>query len=80
MWRNASLASMISTFEIPDEDSHNVGVDQAPDLRFAFFEIAVKTRILQGDRGLRRQQFQHRDPGRSEDVRGQVIFEVEHDR
>jgi hypothetical protein len=25
------------TFEIPDEDTHNVGVDQTPDLRFAFF-------------------------------------------
>ena len=65
------------TFEIPDKDSDNVGVDQAPNLRFAFFEIAVKTGILQGDRGLRGKQFQHRDPRRSEDVGGQVIFEVE---
>ena len=58
--------------KIPD----NVGVDQAPDLRFAFFEIAVKTGILQGDRGLRRKQFQHRDPRRSENVGGQVVFQV----
>ena len=65
------------TFEVPDEDPDNVGVDQAPDLGFALFEIPVKTGILQGDRGLRRKQFQHCDPGRSENVRGQVIFEVE---
>ena len=66
------------TLEIPDEDTHDVGVDQAPDLGFALFEIAVKTGILQGDCGLRGKQFQHCDPGRSENVRGQIIFEIEH--
>ena len=69
---------MISTFEIPDEDPDDVGVDQAPDLGFAFCEIAVQTGILQRDRGLRGKQLQHRDPGRREDARGQVVFEVEH--
>ena len=72
------MASMISTFEVPDEDADDVGVDQAPDLRFPFLEVAIETGILQGDRGLRREQFQHRDPGRREDAGGQVVFEVEH--
>ena len=65
-------------FEIPDEDPDDVGVDQAPDLRFAFCEIAVQAGVLQRDRRLRGEQLQHRDPGRREDARGQVVFEVEH--
>ena len=44
-------------FEIPDTDSDNVSVDQAPDLRLALCEIAIKTGIFQEDRGLRRKQF-----------------------
>jgi hypothetical protein len=39
-------------FDSKNEDADDVGVDQASDLRFAFLEIAVKTCILQGDRGL----------------------------
>src|ERR1700739_775748 len=30
-----------ATFEIENEDADNVGLDQAPDLRFTFLEIAV---------------------------------------
>jgi hypothetical protein len=44
-------------FEIPEEDPDNVGVDEPPDLRLAFFEIPVKMGIFQGDRGLRGKQF-----------------------
>ena len=51
------------TFEIPNEDPDDVGVDQAPDLRFAFCEIAVQAGILQRDRGLRGEQLQHRAAG-----------------
>ena len=29
------------TVEVPDEDADDVGVDQAPNLRFAIFEIAI---------------------------------------
>ena len=65
------------TFEIPDENPDDVGVDQAPDLRFAFCEIAVKPRILQRDRRLRRKQLQYRRPGGREDVRSQIVFKVE---
>ena len=47
------------TSKVPDEDSDNVSVDHAPDLRLALFEIAIKKGILQGHRGLRGKQFQH---------------------
>ena len=66
------------TVEIPDEDPDDVGVDQASDLRFAFGEIAVQAGILERDRGLRGKQLQHRDAGRREDARRQVVLEVEH--
>ena len=59
-------------------DPDDVGVDQAPDLRLAFREIAVQTGILQRDRRLRGEQLQHGDPGRREDAGGQVVFQVEH--
>ena len=78
--RNASLASMIAAFGSHDEDPDDVGVDQAPDLGFALFEIAVQAGILQRDRRLRGKQLQHRDPGRREGPRGQVVFEVERRR
>src|ERR1700751_6257649 len=65
------------TLEIPDVDSHNVGVDQASNFGFAFFEIAVEMGILQGDRRQRSQQFQQRYPSWSKDVGSQIIFEVE---
>ena len=38
----------------------------------------VQTGVLQRDRGLGREQLQHRDPGRREDPGGQVILEVKH--
>ena len=63
--------------EIPENYADDVGVDQAPDLRLAFREIAVQTRILQRRRGLRREQLQHDDTARREDARSQVVLEVE---
>src|ERR1700751_6067921 len=65
------------TFEIPDEGPQNVGVDQAPDLPFTVFEIAVELRILERDSCLRRKHLQHRDAGRSENVWGQIVFKEE---
>jgi len=35
-----------ATIEIPDENSHDIGIDQAPDFRFAFCKIVVQTGIL----------------------------------
>ena len=66
------------TIEVPDEYADDVGVDQAPDLPFTIFEIAIKSRILERDRGLRRQQLQDRDPGGSENGCGRVVLNVEH--
>ena len=67
---------MNPTFDLPEEDPDDVGLDQSPDLGFAFFEIAVQTSILQRDRCLRGKQLQHREPGRREDAGGQVVLEV----
>jgi hypothetical protein len=66
------------TVAMPEADPDDVGVDQTPDLGLAFFELTVQTGILQGNRGLGRQQRQHREPGRREDVGGEMVFEVEH--
>ncbi len=77
MPRNASLASMIATVEIENEYPDDIGVDQAPDFRLPFLKIAIEARVLQRDRGLRRQQFKDRDPSRRERVRRQRIFEEE---
>src|SRR5262249_42173448 len=63
--------------ELPGEDPDDVGVNQAPDLRFAFCEMAVQMGILQRDRGLRGEQLQHRDPSGRENARGQGVLEVE---
>src|SRR5260370_21146942 len=65
------------TFEVPDEDPQNVGVDQAPDLSFAIFEIAIELRILERDCRLRRKHLQHCDAVRSENVWRQIVFKVE---
>src|SRR5260370_13422962 len=65
------------TFEVPDEDPQNVGVDQAPDLPFAILEIAIELRILERDCRLRRKHLQHRDAVRSENVWRQIVFKVE---
>jgi len=35
------------TLDIPNRDSQNVGVDQAPNLSFALFDISVEARVLQ---------------------------------
>src|SRR5712691_7954857 len=65
------------TFEAPDEDPQNVGVDQAPDLSSAILEIAIKLRVLERDSCLRRKHLQHRDAVRSESVWRQIVFKVE---
>jgi len=65
------------TFEIPDKNPQNVGIDQSPDPSFAIFKIAIKPRILKGYRCLERKHLQDADAVTSENVRGQVIFEVE---
>ena len=41
-------------------------------------QVGIEAGVLQRDRGLRGQQFQHREPGRREDVGRQVVLEVEH--
>ena len=63
---------------IPDHDSDDVRVDQTADPGLPLPEIAVQTGILQRDRRLRCQQFQHRDPGGREHVRRQLVLEIEH--
>ena len=40
--------------------------------------LGVKAGIFQGDRGLRRQEFEHREPARREDMGGEIILQVEH--
>ena len=65
------------TLEIADEDADDVGVDQAPDLRFALGKVAVQAGILQCARRLRGEQLQNRDTGRREDAGRQVILEIE---
>ena len=69
-----------ATFKVPNKNSNDVGIDQSPDLRLTFLEIAVETRVLQRDCRLRRQQLQDRDSIRSERVRGQRVLEVEQPR
>ena len=64
--------------EVPDEDPDDIGVDQAPDLGFAFRQIAVETGVLQRDRRLGGEELQHRYPGRREDPRSQVVLEIQH--
>src|SRR5262245_9312426 len=66
-----------STFEIGNEDPNDVGVDQTPNLSFAIFEVAIKPRILERDRGLRRQHLQHRDALGRENARSQIVFKIE---
>src|SRR3989442_4519776 len=62
------------TFEVPDEDPQNVGVDQTPNLPFAICEIAIKPRVLERDCCLRRKNFQHRYTLRRENARRQIVF------
>jgi hypothetical protein len=51
MRSNASLAVTIRV--VSYEDTDDVGIDQAPDLGFAFREITVQAGGLQSDRRLR---------------------------
>ena len=46
-----------TTVKIENAYPDDVGVDKASDLRLPFLEIAIETRVLQRDRGLRRQKF-----------------------
>jgi len=41
--------------QVPEADPDDVGVDQAPDLRFPLLEVAVEAGVLQRDGRLRRQ-------------------------
>src|SRR5207247_4587818 len=66
------------TFKVPDDDPNDVGVDEASDLRFAFSDIAVQSRIFQRDRSLRGEQLQHRDSRRCKNMGRQCILKVEH--
>src|SRR5262249_46838832 len=66
-----------STFEVGNEDANDVGVDQKPNLSFAIFEVAIKPRILERDRRLRRQHLQHRDALGRENARSQMVFKIE---
>src|SRR5262245_31391989 len=66
-----------STFEIGNEDSNDVGVDQTPNLSFAIFEVTIKPRILERDRGLRRQHLQHRDALARKNARSQAVFKLQ---
>src|SRR5262245_11356424 len=66
-----------STFEIGNEDPNDVGVDQTPNLSFAIFEVAIKPRIFERDCRLRRQRLQQSDTVRCENVRRQIVLEVE---
>ena len=60
--------------QYPDD----IGVDKSSDLRLPFLQIAIKTRVLQRDRGLRRQKLQHCGSTRSEDMGSKVILEIKH--
>ena len=68
----------ILAFKLPSEDPDDVGVDQAPDLRFALRQIAVQAGILERDRRLRGEQLQHCDSRRREHAWTQVVLEVQH--
>ncbi len=59
-----------------NKDPHNVGVDETPDPRFAFGQFAVQASILQGDRGLRGQQFKHGHALRREHVGDQPVLQI----
>src|SRR5208337_1116873 len=63
---------------VKDEDPDDVGLDQAPNLSLAFRKVVIKTRVLDGDRRLRGEEFQHRDPRWREGPRREVVLEVEH--
>src|SRR5215813_8187693 len=66
-----------STFDVANEDSDDVGVDQTPNLSFAIFEVAIKPRILERDCRLRRQHLQHRDALGRENAWSQMVFKIE---
>src|SRR5262249_61790823 len=65
------------TFEISNEDSNDVGVDQAPDLPFAVCQFEIEPRILKRNCGLRSKHLQHRDALGRENARRQIVFKIE---
>src|SRR5262249_46674410 len=66
-----------STVYVGHKDPDDVRVDQAPDFSFTIREVAIKPRILQRDRRLRRKQLQYRDALRRENMRCQIVLKVE---
>src|SRR5260370_42679884 len=65
-----------AAIEVPDENTDDVAFDQAPDPGFAFREIAIQTRVLERDCGLRGKKLQHRDARGTENARRQLVFKV----
>src|SRR5260370_19303722 len=53
------------------------GLFSALALAVLLLQVSIEAGVLQRDRCLRRQQFQHCNPIRSEGMRGQGVFEVE---
>src|SRR5215471_20393281 len=66
-----------STFDLGNEDSDDVGVDQTSNLSFPIFEVAIKPRILERDCRLRRKHLQHRDSFGRENARNEIVFKIE---
>src|SRR5271165_1878057 len=62
---------------MPREDPNDIGIDQTPNLRLTFRQVAVQASVLQCCRGLRGKQLQDRDPAGRKNVRGEVVLEVE---
>ena len=67
-----------SPIDIPDHDSDDVGVHQAPNAGFAFLEVAIETRVLHGDRRRRGNQFEDGHSRGGKRVRCETVFEVQH--
>src|SRR5260370_9923887 len=53
------------------------GLFSALALAVLLLQVSIEAGVLQRDRCLRRQQFQHCNPIRSEGMRGQGVFQVE---
>src|SRR6516162_6263133 len=65
-----------ATFEVPDDDPDDIGVDEAPNLRLLLLKIAIQSGIIEGDCRLRCQQFQYRHAARCKGAGSQVVLEV----
>ena len=57
---NRLIGLLNLTVQIPDQNPNHIRVDEPSDLRLTFLKIAIKARVFQRDRRLRRQQFQDR--------------------